>query len=828
MFSYICRNVVEKEYNCVGLYDNKNANIFTPSLIQTAHIIGGTNLDTSASFISDQSHYMDINTQDNNIPDDGGHDDHMYSTDVFEEKKEDEHGNQDEDNIVFNRIFSSSNADNYFVEKNKYVLSETQKYILFQFYVYLRLSKKRDDVHETTRKINFFIYITNDIFTENDIQIELVNMYIKCQRIYHSLLKFRQVCKIKCKKVHQADDLYMNQINPHSKSTFYLVQEGKLYLFTLFDLKKIIIGALTSSSNFFSIPAVIKNPYNNIPLTKPDLFNVYLKMVDSGMSIHFFIERFFKMEFDVYEFKKKYENDILEYNVVNHVQHSSAEKLFGECVRLIRLYDNADTFIIPISNNEVETLVNMLRPILKVHYLKKYTGDRYKRGYYEKELSRKMEKFMFSYVTLGNSFYKTDVDEFRLMMCDNGIKWNNSHVYNDSEFNYYALRGTNENLYSSFRYGRERMLNNVFAGSSSGAWNNNQNAQYSRFTTPRNGVTRAEPNNNNDDNGLNNAQQYSNTSGRSPFSSIINSLIHDVSTHGNNSSQTQSLLGTPPEHWFSSNGNSVGGNSGTNGTNGFRQVYEPFVRRQRQRQNASDASNNVVDTSNNYTNENTTTNENNGNNVTNRRFRILTNMLSRTQNIQRYDFPNYSIHISTTQIPLNDSVLDRYSNATNATNATNTMNLITDIQDFLQSSQSNDDSNNNVENNDTNTRNHTNSANNTTNHTNNETNNEINDALNLLREYGNSVRNDLEEGEIYEIRINSSQPYSHLFSSDQYTQLYQLNHINNEDDDEDNNADADEEEDEDEDADEEEEEDEESTFIDDNNTYDEDDDDYDW
>lgn len=259
--------------------------------------------------------------------------------------------------------------------------------------------------------------------------------------------------------MQQGDDLYMNQIDRNNANTFYLLQDSKLYLFTLFDLVQIIIGALTASSNFFSVPSIVKNPYNNVPLTKTDLINIYFQIKKCWLNIPPFIQFFFNTGFNVYEFKKRHENDILEYNVANYVRKASMPILYYECSRLLTAYDRCNicsSFTNWLADKDKSKLVDFMRPILKTHYLKKYTMNKYKQEYYQKEIDRKMPRFIFACMSLGNELYNTSIEDFNKLMAEPDIKWNNNHMYDDRSFNYYIAYGAERTPTMNFQQIRPR------------------------------------------------------------------------------------------------------------------------------------------------------------------------------------------------------------------------------------------------------------------------------------------------------------------------------------------------------------------------------------
>ena len=71
-------------------------------------------------------------------------------------------------------------------------------------------------------------------------------------------------------------DMGLNKLNINDHNVFCLFHNNSKYLFLINDLIKIINSSLTNSYMFFSQPLPSKNPYNNLPFTKSNLYNIYL------------------------------------------------------------------------------------------------------------------------------------------------------------------------------------------------------------------------------------------------------------------------------------------------------------------------------------------------------------------------------------------------------------------------------------------------------------------------------------------------------------------------------------------------------------------------
>ena len=64
----------------------------------------------------------------------------------------------------------------------------------------------------------------------------------------------------------------------------------------------IINNALSNSPDFFSVPLVIKNPYNNVPFNKSTLYNIYFNIMSKTYIVSELIHKFFLTNFDINKF----------------------------------------------------------------------------------------------------------------------------------------------------------------------------------------------------------------------------------------------------------------------------------------------------------------------------------------------------------------------------------------------------------------------------------------------------------------------------------------------------------------------------------------------
>ena len=113
-----------------------------------------------------------------------------------------------------------------------------------------------------------------------------------------------------------------------------MYQGNNRYLFNINEIVKTIITSLINSPLFFSEPLVSKNPYNNIPLNKSTLYNIYFTLQRKNIKIHELFYKFFLQNFNLTDFKKYNEHLIREYAIDNYIKNSSDEIIYNSILIL--------------------------------------------------------------------------------------------------------------------------------------------------------------------------------------------------------------------------------------------------------------------------------------------------------------------------------------------------------------------------------------------------------------------------------------------------------------------------------------------------------------
>jgi hypothetical protein len=307
---------------------------------------------------------------------------------------------------------------------SQYVLNSSKKYyfptggeitpnVKYEFwkFIFENVIHNSEDITERTVKILFYLYITKhdkyetrnkfiflkesmeNIFCNDETLIYFFNTFNKIQSVYHSLSRFAFLYKYKKSTIKVDKDMYLNNIVENQRNTITILQNGYKYLFTITDIINILNTCLGNTDYFFASPRVIKNPYNNMPLTKAMLYNIYYTIKASNFIMPILFHSFFLENFNIALYALNNESIIREYSIKKHIESGIQENLCKEIRGMLstnkygrRIYIDPD-----FPNDK---LLEIMRPYLYLFYLGNYSVDFSKRIIKQDELNRRLHKFV--------------------------------------------------------------------------------------------------------------------------------------------------------------------------------------------------------------------------------------------------------------------------------------------------------------------------------------------------------------------------------------------------------------------------------------------------
>lgn len=256
--------------------------------------------------------------------------------------------------------------------------------------------------YNTKTKFNFLSSIRDNKFYDDSVKNMIYEVFYQVQRKYHALN--RLVYRYKYSKAPIAIDTDLSLSNiKSSHTTMTILQNNQKYLFTLFDLKRLIDTSLSNSPYHFSHPLPIKNPYNNLPFEKSVLYNMYFFMKKSDFVIPTLFHLYFLSNFNLSKFQEENEVMIQKVHLKQYLHNLSAKETKAEIIYMLK--QNKYTKKIKIDAEfPRDKLIEIFRPYLELFYKQSYSIDLNTRIMAKNELYLKLKDFYNFNPVFGRKF----------------------------------------------------------------------------------------------------------------------------------------------------------------------------------------------------------------------------------------------------------------------------------------------------------------------------------------------------------------------------------------------------------------------------------------
>jgi len=208
------------------------------------------------------------------------------------------------------------------------------------------------------------------------------------------MCKFAFLYKFKKAKTQVSNDLYMNELDPNARDVFTLFDANNKYLFTLTDLVNIFYTSLCNSPYFIPSPIACKNPYNNIPFTKSNLYNIYFFILFNKIKVPIIIQNYFLCNFNLHCFYKENKRIIHEHALTRYVKNSPVAYLRSSILEMLFQHNIYKKKIRIHADFPANRLIDIMRPYLLLYYKSKFSCQRSINKKYHELLTIKMKEFI--------------------------------------------------------------------------------------------------------------------------------------------------------------------------------------------------------------------------------------------------------------------------------------------------------------------------------------------------------------------------------------------------------------------------------------------------
>ena len=298
-----------------------------------------------------------------------------------------------------------------------------------------------------------------------DTKEEFIEYFYKVQKTYNVFNRFVYNYKYKKAQIVVNTDMGLNEINENDKNVMCIFHNNSKYLFLINDLIKIFNSSLTNSYMFFSEPKCIKNPYDNLPFNKSNLYNIYFFIKFKTYCRPELVFKFFQSNFKLNLFKFKNEQILRDYIIENFVYKSPSDTLLTEIKNMIKNF-NMECLLSRKENRIVidkefpnDILIKIMRPYLLLYCISQYGYLEHMRNSSHIILKKKLLEFNNFNPQFGRKRYKIltmVTKDFKKKICGKILEFNDKHIeftkkYNDEflidhltyDENYYITGSSN-------------------------------------------------------------------------------------------------------------------------------------------------------------------------------------------------------------------------------------------------------------------------------------------------------------------------------------------------------------------------------------------------
>ena len=290
-------------------------------------------------------------------------------------------------------------------------------------------------------KYKCFISIIDDNFLKD--KNEFTNIFCKTQKIYFALNKFYNICCFKQKKIVIDRDIYLNKISRYNKKVIQIYQSDYIYLFTMNDLYKILKMSLVNNEYLFSNPLNIKNPYNNLPFSVYNLYNIYFFLKEKyNYTSNELFDEFFRCGFNIDLFKHNNEVLLRKECIKDYIENSDEKIIEIEILNMIARYNYKLKYkhkIIIHKKFPIKKLIKIMKPYLHIYFKCWYSLATNDCDLYYKEIKHRLyffHKFNPNFGRIRYLINYTFDDSFKKKLYIGGVEFNTQHIRYTDDINF--------------------------------------------------------------------------------------------------------------------------------------------------------------------------------------------------------------------------------------------------------------------------------------------------------------------------------------------------------------------------------------------------------
>ena len=256
----------------------------------------------------------------------------------------------------------------------------------------------------TENKFDALYQLINNAFLNTTKHNECLRYFCKAQKTYWALKRFFYHTHIKPRliKYDCQTDLMLNPLSSISdKLKISLVQSTTIYTFYINDIIRIINTSLLYAPEIFSDAIPPKNPYNNLPFTPANMYNIYFFIANSNKVMPHILHLYFLCDFDINRMSIEYESVIREEILKHYYDNLNSDDIYNDIIVMLRTHRRYCSSLLIHPEFDRQLVINKFQPLLHHALVYKYSYQPTKRSLSKRKISIFLRKLCASEPCFG-------------------------------------------------------------------------------------------------------------------------------------------------------------------------------------------------------------------------------------------------------------------------------------------------------------------------------------------------------------------------------------------------------------------------------------------
>lgn len=231
--------------------------------------------------------------------------------------------------------------------------------------------------------------VRNNVFLTSVHRDNYAHLFSLSQKTYLAFSRLAFIWKYKRAVRGNTMDMMMNDICPEERGVVEVYQHGSVYLFRTQEINRIVENSVCETEYMFASPKAVKNPFNNLPFSKANLYTMYFgieKMFVSKLPVIFY--NYFRADFNLHTFYQQNHALIREKGIQDYLKNSETDDLYDDVFNMLEYVKSYSgrRFNLDISEDCCKCcIVKIMKPYLKLYLTHRHSLDKYvsRQSFYE-------------------------------------------------------------------------------------------------------------------------------------------------------------------------------------------------------------------------------------------------------------------------------------------------------------------------------------------------------------------------------------------------------------------------------------------------------------